>query len=86
MMECKRMLLTGGGEFICSHLCRHLLDEGHDVTLPLYLEVDQIHKRIYAVFHRQDFLKLIINVMSNITLLMPLLLALKKYLNKRGAA
>ena len=85
-MECKRMFITGGAGFICSHLRRHLLDEGHDVTLPLHLEVDQIHKRIYAVFYKQDFLELIINGMSNINVLMPLLLALKGYLNKRGIA
>ena len=72
-MENKRILLTGGAGFIGSHLCRRLLDEGHevlcvdnlytgtkanileffdnkrfefmrhDVTFPLYAEVDQIY-------------------------------------------
>ena len=72
-MESKRILLTGGAGFIGSHLCRRLLDEGHevlcvdnlytgtkanilelfdnkrfefmrhDVTFPLYAEVDQIY-------------------------------------------
>ena len=72
-MESKRILLTGGAGFIGSHLCRRLLDEGHevlcvdnlytgtkanilklfdnkrfefmrhDVTFPLYVEVDQIY-------------------------------------------
>jgi UDP-glucuronate decarboxylase len=72
-MESKRMLVTGGAGFIGSHLCRRLLDEGHevlcvdnlytgtkanilelfdnkrfdfmrhDVSFPLYVEVDQIY-------------------------------------------
>ena len=73
MIERKKILLTGGAGFIGSHLCRRLLDEGHevlcvdnlytgtkanileffdnkrfefmrhDVTFPLYAEVDQIY-------------------------------------------
>jgi len=69
----KRILVTGGAGFIGSHLCKRLLDEGHevlcvdnfftgrrknihgllahknfellrhDVTIPLYAEVDQIY-------------------------------------------
>ena len=69
----KRIMVTGGAGFIGSHLCRRLLEEGHevlcvdnfftgsrqniiglldnknfellrhDVTLPLYVEVDQIY-------------------------------------------
>jgi len=72
-MESKKILITGGAGFIGSHLCRRLLDEGHevlcvdnlytgtkanilelvdnkrfefmhhDVTFPLYVEVDQIY-------------------------------------------
>lgn len=69
----KRILITGGGGFLGSHLCERLLNEGndvlcldsfftgskdniahlignpyfelirHDVSLPIYLEVDQIY-------------------------------------------
>jgi UDP-glucuronate decarboxylase len=69
----KRILITGGGGFIGSHLCERLLDKGdevlcvdnfftgrrqnihhlldhknfellrHDVTIPLYVEVDEIY-------------------------------------------
>ena len=43
-------------------------------------------KRTYAVFHRRDFLKLIINILCNITVLIPLLRAFKGYFNKRDVA
>jgi UDP-glucuronate decarboxylase len=72
-MDRKRTLVTGGSGFIGSHLCKRLLDEGHDVlaadnfyssdrhnvhellqnprfelirhdvTFPLYVEVDEIY-------------------------------------------
>lgn len=72
-MQSKKILITGGAGFIGSHLCRRLLEEGHevlcvdnlytgtkvnvlelfdnkrfefmrhDVTFPLYVEVDQIY-------------------------------------------
>ena len=72
-MNTKKILITGGGGFLGSHLCERLLNEGneimcldnfftgnkqnilhlmdnprfellrHDVTMPLYIEVDEIY-------------------------------------------
>ena len=72
-MSSKKILITGGGGFLGSHLCERLLNEGneiicldnfftgskqnilhlmdnprfelmrHDVTMPLYIEVDEIY-------------------------------------------
>ena len=39
----KRILVTGGAGFIGSHLCERLLAEGHDITFPLFVEVDEIY-------------------------------------------
>ena len=73
VMEKKRILITGGAGFLGSHLCKRMVDEGHDVlcvdnyftgrkrniqslleapnfelmrhdvTFPLYVEVDEIY-------------------------------------------
>ncbi len=73
VMDSKKILITGGGGFLGSHLCERLLNEGHeiicldnfftgnkhnivhlmnnprfevlrhDVTLPLFIEVDEIY-------------------------------------------
>jgi UDP-glucuronate decarboxylase len=72
-LDRKRILVTGGAGFLCSHLCERLVDDGHDVlcvdnfftgtrenvahllgrsnfelmrhdvTFPLYVEVDEIY-------------------------------------------
>lgn len=42
--------------------------------------------RIYSVFHKRDFVKLIIIVLCNITVVIPLLRAFKGYLNKKDVA
>ena len=72
-MRYKRILITGGADFLGSHLCERLLENGneiicvdnfftgnkrnvehlmenrnfelsrHDITFPLYLEIDQIY-------------------------------------------
>ena len=39
----KRILVTGSAGFIGSHLCERLLAEGHDITFPLFVEVDEIY-------------------------------------------
>ena len=39
----KRILITGGAGFIGSHLSERLLREGHEVTVPYVMEVDQIY-------------------------------------------
>jgi UDP-glucuronate decarboxylase len=39
----KRIMVTGGAGFIGSHLCERLLAEGHDITFPLFVEVDEIY-------------------------------------------
>ncbi|HEB82682.1 MAG TPA: SDR family oxidoreductase [Gammaproteobacteria bacterium] len=73
LLNAKKILITGGGGFLGSHLCERLLNEGHevicldnfftgnkhniihltdnprfellrhDVTMPLYIEVDEIY-------------------------------------------
>ena len=42
-VEAKRILVAGGAGVLGSYLCQRLLDDGHDVTLPLFVEVDEIH-------------------------------------------
>jgi UDP-glucuronate decarboxylase len=46
IMESKKILITGGAGFIGSHLCRRLLDEGHEV-----LCVDNLYTGTKANIH-----------------------------------
>lgn len=43
-------------------------------------------ERIYSVFHKNDFLKLVIIAFYNLTMVIPLLRAIKGYLNKKDFA
>lgn len=38
-----RIIVTGKAGVLGSHLCQWLLDDGDDVTLPPFVEVDEIH-------------------------------------------
>lgn len=42
-----RILLAGGAVFIGSHLCKRLLEDGHDVIIPLYVVIDHISNLAY---------------------------------------
>jgi len=90
---CVELILDGHNKFaflkdrhVIHYLDLKLLTFFKRRLLYAKMYADDQTKRIYSVFHKDDFFKLLVLVFFNLTLLIPLLRAIKGYLHKRDAA